>query len=160
MWLPASWGLSHAGPSRWLEKGSSPLIRLAASERHGGFESQRLTHISAFVAISRVLLPSVWQFPVPRKGNALGKGSICKKKRANGQTWLYRFQTMRALDGKKVENTKVIGLVKDIGSSEAAAWREVGRLGLDNHIDRATAARTTFRDLAEHFRQHELKKET
>jgi len=67
---------------------------------------------------------------------------------------------MRALDGKKVENTKVIGLVKDIGSSEAAAWREVGRLGLDNNIDQSHGHKPTFRELAEHFRRHELKKET
>jgi len=73
-------------------------------------------------------------------------------------TWIYRFQTTRPLDGKTVENTKVVGLVKEIGASEAAAWREVGRLGLDNNIDRVSGRRSTFRELAEHFRQHELKK--
>lgn len=56
----------------------------------------------------------------------MGKGTVSKKQRANGLTWIYRFQTTRALDGKTVENTKVVGLVKDIGSSEAAAWRGVG----------------------------------
>jgi integrase len=88
----------------------------------------------------------------------VGKGTVSKKQRANGLTWIYRFQTTRALDGKTVENTKVVGLVKDIGSSEGAAWREVGRLGLDNNIDRFGGCRSTFRELAEHFRQHELKK--
>ena len=70
------------------------------------------------------------------------------------------MQTTRALDGRTVENTKVVGLVKDIGSSEGAAWREVGRLGLDKNIDRVNGCRSTFRELAEPFRQHELKKES
>jgi len=38
------------------------------------------------------------------------------------------------------------------------AWREIGRLGLDKNIDRVGGCRSTFRELAEHFRQHELKK--
>ena len=49
------------------------------------------------------------------------KGTISKKMRANGMTWVYRFQTTRPSDGARVENTKVIGLVKDIGDSKAAA---------------------------------------
>jgi integrase len=88
----------------------------------------------------------------------LGKGTVSKKQRANGMTWIYRFQITRALDGKTVENTKVVGLVKDIGSSEAHAWKEVGRLGLDNNIDQSKGLQPTFRELAEHFRQHELRK--
>jgi hypothetical protein len=87
----------------------------------------------------------------------LGKGTVSKKQRAKGLAWIYRFQTTRALDGKKVENIKVIGLVKDIGSSEASAWREVGRLGLDYNIDPVRGHKPKFRQLAEHFRQHELK---
>ncbi len=90
----------------------------------------------------------------------MGKGTVSKKQRAQGLTWIYRFQTTRALDGKTVENTKVVGLVKDIGTSEASAWREVGRLGLDKNIDRVNGCRSTFRELAEHFRQHELKKKS
>jgi hypothetical protein len=46
-------------------------------------------------------------------------------------TWVYRYQTTRAADGKRVENTKTIGLEEDIGNSPADAWREIGRLGLD-----------------------------
>ena len=88
----------------------------------------------------------------------MGKGTVSKKHRAQGLTWIYRFQATRASDGKRVERTKVIGLVKDIGSSEAAAWREVGRLGLDNNFDQGSGS-PTFRELADHFRHHELKKE-
>jgi hypothetical protein len=32
--------------------------------------------------------------------------------------------------------------------------------GLDNSLDRANGCKPTFRELAEHFRQHELKKES
>lgn len=88
----------------------------------------------------------------------MGKGTVSQKHRANGLTWIYRFRVTRASDGKKVEHTKVIGLVKDIGTSEAAAWREVGRLGLDNYVDQPDGSKPTFRELAAHFRQHELKK--
>jgi integrase len=80
--------------------------------------------------------------------------------RANGLTWIYRFQTTRPSDGARVENTKLIGLVKDIGASDAAAWKEVGRLGLDNNIERQLGSKPTLRELADHFRKHELKKES
>jgi integrase len=80
--------------------------------------------------------------------------------RANGLTWIYRFQTTRPSDGARVENTRVIGLVKDIGASAAAAWKEVGRLGLDLNLSQNPGDTLVFRDLAEHFRQRELKKQT
>jgi integrase len=90
----------------------------------------------------------------------LGKGTVSKKQRANGMTWIYRFQTTRPLDGRQVENTKVIGLVKEIGKSEMDAWLEVGRLGLNNNLDQSLGHKPTFGELAEHFREHELKKES
>lgn len=89
----------------------------------------------------------------------MGNGTVSKKQRVQGSTWIYRFRVTRASDGKKVENNKVLGLVKDIGSSEAAAWREVGRLGLDIN-SQSNGKEPTFRELADHFRQYELKKET
>ena len=88
----------------------------------------------------------------------MSKGTVSKKQRAQGLTWIYRFQVTRASDGKRVERTKVVGLVKDLGSSEAAAWREVGRLGLDIN-SQSDRTEPTFRGLAEHFRQNELRKE-
>ena len=87
----------------------------------------------------------------------MARGSVVRKQRTNGMTWIFRFQTMRPSDGKRVENTKTIGLVKDIGASEAAAWREVGRLGLDIELNHSTN-QTTFGELAEHFRNIELRK--
>lgn len=88
----------------------------------------------------------------------MAKGAVSKKMRANGMTWIYRFQTTRPSDGARVENTRAIGLVKDIGASAGAAWKEVGRLGLDNHLESTLGNQPTFRELAGHFREHELKK--
>jgi len=90
----------------------------------------------------------------------LGQGTLRKENRDKGAMWVYRFQTIRSLDGKKVEHTKVVGLVKDIGMSEVAAWREVGRLGLDKNIDQSNRDKLTFRELAEHYRKHELQKKS
>ncbi len=90
----------------------------------------------------------------------MAKGTVSKKRRANGMTWVYRFQTTRAADGLRVENTKAIGLVKDLGDSTDSAWREVGRLGLDINANQVSGHIPTFRELAEHFREHELKKKS
>jgi integrase len=90
----------------------------------------------------------------------LARGTVSKKMRASGMTWIYRFQTTRPSDGARVENTRVIGLVKDIGASDAAAWKEVGRLGLDINLESQLGSKPTFRELAEHFRERELRKES
>lgn len=90
----------------------------------------------------------------------MAKGTVSKKWRAKGMTWVYRYQATRAADGLRVENTKAIGLVKDIGDSKAAAWREVGRLGLDINANQDSGHKPTFRELAEHFRERELKKKS
>lgn len=89
----------------------------------------------------------------------MAKGTVSKKMRTNGWTWIYRFQTTRPSDGARVENTRVIGLVKDVGASAAAAWKEVGRLGLDIQLESPLGSKPTFGELAEHFREHELRKE-
>ena len=88
----------------------------------------------------------------------MAKGTVSKKMRANGMTWIYRFQTTRPSDGERVENTRIIGLVKEIGDSAAAAWREVGRLGLDINLQGQFGRKPTFGELAEHFRERELRK--
>jgi integrase len=89
----------------------------------------------------------------------VAKGTASPKQRANGLTWIYRYQTTRPSDGKQVERTIEVGLVKDIGKSKADAWREVGRLGLDININNP-ARQFTFRELAEHFRNGELRRKT
>ena len=90
----------------------------------------------------------------------MARGTVSKKWRAKGMTWVYRYQATRAADGSRVENTKAIGLVKDIGDSPAAAWREVGRLGLDINANQNSDHKPTFGELAEHFREHELRKKS
>jgi len=90
----------------------------------------------------------------------VAKGTVSTKQRANGLTWIYRYQTTRPSDGRQVEHTKPIGLVKDIGKSEADAWREVGRLGLDINAKQGSEGDITFRVAAEHFRKSELKKKS
>ena len=86
-------------------------------------------------------------------------GTLRKEQRASGEVWVYRWQATRATDGKRVERTRVVGKVKNIGSSEGAAWREVARLGLDLLAAEAPTVRElTFGDLATHYQENELKK--
>jgi hypothetical protein len=64
-----------------------------------------------------------------------------KKKYAVGVTWLFCFQTARQSDDKRVENSKRVGLVADF-PTESAASMEVGRLGLQSHLDCSTVEPT------------------
>jgi len=55
-------------------------------------------------------------------------------------------------DGRRVEDTLPVGLVRDF-SSEKAAWREVDRLGLLARVnsDGPASGRIHFSALAEHY---------
>src|SRR6266704_3883974 len=86
------------------------------------------------------------------------RGWLRKKKYADGMTWLFCFQVTRPLDGKRVENCKPVGLVADF-PNEKAAWVEVGRLGLEKHFDNVVGPEPAFREIAEHWRLRELRKE-
>lgn len=89
-----------------------------------------------------------------------GEGWLRIKKYAGGDTILFCYQTLRAEDGmkgKKVENSKVVGLLKDFPSTKAQ-WKEVERLGYSQLLDKPIGATPTFRELAEHWQLHELKK--
>jgi hypothetical protein len=60
------------------------------------------------------------------------------------------------VDGRRVEHTLPVGLVRDF-PSESAAWREVECQGINQQINRAGfRGRTTFADLAHHYMQNEL----
>jgi len=61
-------------------------------------------------------------------------GSLRKIMRAEGLTWVLRYYATRS-DGKRVERTTAIGLVKDIGPSPADASREVDRQKLRETIN-------------------------
>ena len=85
------------------------------------------------------------------------RGSIATKMRVNGETWIYRYFVTRPADGKLIERTAVVGLVSEIGSKETAAWTKVGEMGLDKLINKMLGPDPTFKEIAEHFRNHELR---
>ena len=62
---------------------------------------------------------------------------------------MLRFRVAGA-DGRRVENTLPVGLVRDF-PNERAAWREVGRLNLQLRVNEAPARRVTFAHVAEHY---------
>jgi hypothetical protein len=62
------------------------------------------------------------------------RGWLRKKEYADGLTWLFCFQVTRPSDGKRVENSKRVGLVADFPDEEVA-WMEVGTLGLDKYLE-------------------------
>jgi integrase len=85
-------------------------------------------------------------------------GSVRIEPRADGPTWVYRFQVTRS-DGRRVENKTAVGLVKDIGSREKDAWQEVDRLRLRENANQYQPFRgkpKTFGQLCQHYMQHEL----
>jgi len=59
-------------------------------------------------------------------------------------------------DGRRVENTLPVGLVRDF-PKERDAWREVDRLGLLIRInDESTDTRIRFDALAEHYLKYDV----
>ncbi len=88
----------------------------------------------------------------------LQRGWLRKKKYVDGMTWLFCFQVTRPTDGKRVENSKTVGLVANF-PNEKAAWMEVGRLGLEKHLDNTIGPEPKVREIAEHWRLHEMRKE-
>jgi len=82
---------------------------------------------------------------------AYQRGSLKAVKRKEGDTWVLRYR-VKAPDGRKVENTMSVGLLKDL-ASEKAAWREVDRLGLLVRVnsDSPARGRPKFCVLAEHY---------
>ncbi len=86
------------------------------------------------------------------------RGWLRKKKYTAGMTWLFCFQVTRPSDGKRVENSKPVGLVAHF-PDEKAAWVEVGKLGLQKYLDNPISPEPKFKDIAEHWRLWELRKE-
>src|SRR6266403_1739686 len=86
-------------------------------------------------------------------------GSIRKEKRAEGLTWVLRYYATRS-DGKRVELTTAIGLVKDIGPSPADASREVDRQKLRETINQLQPFQgrpRTFGQLCQDYIENELR---
>jgi len=90
------------------------------------------------------------QSPLRKAPMAYQRGSLKQVPRKQGLTWQLRYRVMNA-EGRKVEHTLPVGLVRDF-PSEKAAWREVDRLRLPVRINAApTLFRTRFDQLAEHY---------
>jgi len=87
----------------------------------------------------------------------LQQGWLRKKMYADGATWIFCYSVTRQADGKRVENSKRVGLVTDF-PTERSAWMEVARLGLEKYLD-GSMTEPTFNDIAEHWRVNELRKE-
>ena len=86
-------------------------------------------------------------------------GSLRKIMRAEGLTWVLRYYATRS-DGKRVERTTAIGLVKDIGSSPADASREVDRQKLRetiNQLQPFQGTPRTFGQLCQDYIENELR---
>lgn len=84
------------------------------------------------------------------------RGSLRVESRKNGDTWVLRYFTTREVDGRRVEHTLPVGLVRDF-ASESAAWREVEHQGINQQINQpGFRGRLTFADLAHHYMKNEL----
>jgi integrase len=84
-----------------------------------------------------------------------GEGWLRQKQYADGMTWLFCYQTIRPSDGKRVENSKPVGLLSEF-PTEKSAWAEMGRLDLKHCLDKPLGSNPTFGELAAHYRKHEL----
>lgn len=85
-------------------------------------------------------------------------GSVRIEQRSDGPTWVFRYYVTRS-DGKRVEHKTPLGPVKEIGSEESSAWREVDRQRLRENANQSQPFRgkpRTFGQLAQHYIEHEL----
>ena len=88
------------------------------------------------------------------------RGWLSKEDRKKyGKVWIFHWYKARPSDGKRVENTAVVGRVASF-TKESSAWEEVDRRGLNHNIDGANslAGRITFGELAHSYQQHALPK--
>jgi integrase len=85
------------------------------------------------------------------------RGWLRQENRKAGPTWVLRYKATRELDGKRVEHTVAVGLVKKL-SSESAAWQEVERRQLNDQINKPAAkvGAATFGDLAKSYLDHDF----
>lgn len=85
------------------------------------------------------------------------RGTLKKVKNKQGWAWMLRYFTTRESDGKRVEHTKRIGLVKDFpGLTVEDAWQEISRQEGASRND-VSSRNLKFTALAEHYIKHDLK---
>ena len=83
-------------------------------------------------------------------------GWLRAEPRKSGPTWVLRYYSTRASDGKRVEHTLAVGLVREF-PSESSAWAEVQRQHLHEQINKPDfKGKVTFGDLLTHYQDHEL----
>lgn len=82
---------------------------------------------------------------------AYQRGSLKKVRRKEGESWVLRYRVTGA-EGRRVENTLPIGLVRDF-PSEGDAWREVDKRSLLVRVNDVSpeTRRVRFNQLAEHY---------
>jgi integrase len=88
------------------------------------------------------------------------RGWLTKEERKkHGRVWVYHWYKTRPSDGKKVENTVVVGRVASF-PRESNAWEEVERRSLDHNINEpdSQTGRITFGELARSYEQNALPK--
>ncbi len=88
-------------------------------------------------------------------------GSVRVEQRKNGPTWVYRFQVTRS-DGKRVEHTVALGLVKAIGPKDKDAWDEVDRQRLRETVNQLQPFKgkpRTYGQLCQHYMENELQED-
>jgi integrase len=88
------------------------------------------------------------------------RGWLTKEERKkHGKVWVFHWYKVRPSDGKKVENTAVVGRVASF-SKESSAWEEVERRGLNHNIDEPDfqTGLITFGELAHSYEQHAVPK--
>src|SRR6185312_11319693 len=85
-------------------------------------------------------------------------GSVRIEHRKDGPTWVYRFQITRS-DGKRVEHTVALGLVKRVGLKDKNAWEEIDRQHLRetvNQLQPFKGTPRTYGQLCQHYIENEL----
>jgi integrase len=86
------------------------------------------------------------------------RGSLRRELRSRGDTWVLRFNQTRESDGKRVERTFPIGLLRNF-PSESSAWAEGHRLDILSSINNKPdfkSPKVTFGMLADRFITDEL----
>jgi hypothetical protein len=83
------------------------------------------------------------------------RGSLKKLRRKDGEIWVLRYRITKP-DGRRVENTLPIGLVRDF-PKERDAWREADRLDLHTRINEENRdVRIHFDALAEQYLKNDF----
>ena len=73
------------------------------------------------------------------------QGSLRQVQRKEGLVWYFRYRTEK--NGKRVENTKRVGLVSEL-KTESAAWKKVDEMGMRAEINKDSTEAVTFGVLA------------